>query len=194
MTLLLAGHETTSHALSWTLYLLAKNKNIQNEVIAEIKSKLNDKVPEWDDLMKLEFLSQVIDETLRIYPPVWAFGRKVLENDELRGLKVQAGSIVMLSPYFSHRNSQFWPESEQFKPERFSKGNVQERNKFSYLPFGGGPRQCIGKHFALMEIKLILIQFFQKYSVDLLSVEEAIPLPQITMSIQGGLKLRLTQL
>jgi cytochrome P450 len=194
VTLLLAGHETTAHAISWTLYLLAKHPEHRRRVQAEIDAVLGSRLPGFEDLAKLSYLSKCIDESLRIYTPVWAWIRKAVADDEIRGYRIPAGSIILMSPYISHRHEEFWPDPERFDPSRFDESAVRDRNRFAYFPFGLGPRQCIGKHFALMEVNFALAQLLGRFDCELADPSRvAVPDPKVTMGMRRGLKLRFTR-
>ena len=189
VTLLLAGHETTAQALTWTLYLLAQHPEVQARVIREVDESLKGKIPSAEDLFELPYLSQVMEESMRIHPPVWAFGRRSVDADEIRGHAIPKNAILMICPYLTHRHPDFWKSPETFNPERFDENAAKDRHKFAYFPFGGGPRQCIGKYFAMMEVKLVLIQLFQKFSVHSIPGTQVKALPQVTMGVEHGLSL-----
>ena len=191
ITLLLAGHETTGHTLTWIIYVLATQPDIQKKVQAEVDQVLAGQAPGVDHLPRLTYLSQVIDETLRLYPSVWAWTRKSLETDQVHGSTLSPGSILLISPYITHRHPDFWERPNEFNPERF-KEPLNEKQKGAYFPFGLGPRQCIGKYFALMEIKLAISQLVQRFSMEATEKAPAILDPRVTMGIKGGLKVNLT--
>ncbi|MBD5633992.1 MAG: cytochrome P450, partial [Candidatus Eremiobacteraeota bacterium] len=146
-TLLLAGHETTATALTWAWYALARNPRVAAKLHAEIDS-LGDRDVGIEDVAQLRYTDAVFSETLRLYPPASAFGRRVLERSELAGYAIPAGAGIVISPYVCHRNPRFFPNPERFEPERFE---THERPEFAYVPFGGGARRCIGDAFARME-------------------------------------------
>lgn len=190
LTLLLAGHETTGHTLAWIFYFLAKYPDVQKKLIEEMDRVLQGRSPNSDDLFELNYMSQVIDETLRVFPPVWAWTRKSVEADALRGHAVPAGSILFLCPYLTHRHPDFWSKPEEFNPDHFLE-SAPEKNKGAYFPFGLGPRQCIGKHFALMEVRIVLSIFLQKFEILPDLNLNAVPHPQVTMGITNGLSVKL---
>ncbi len=163
MTLFLAGHETTANNLSWTIYLLAEHPEVYAKVKAEVDQVLGGRTPSADDYRGLTYTRMVLDESLRLLPPAWAFGREPLEDDIVGGYSMPAGSSVIISPYVMHRHPDYWPEPEAFKPERFDPSVDSKRPKYAYLPFGGGPRQCIGNSFAQMEAVLVLAMLAQRY-------------------------------
>lgn len=165
MTLYLAGHETTASLLAWTLYLLARHPPIAERVVAELEAARLDDPPTMQQLKGLTYLSQVVDEVLRLYPPAWTVARNAVGADRLLGWRLPAGAIVMVSPYFTHRLEAFWPEPERFDPERFASEAGRGRHPFAYLPFSLGPRICIGMQFALYEARLILAMILARYRV-----------------------------
>jgi cytochrome P450 len=156
MTLFFAGHETTSVALTWIWYLLAKHVNIREQVCEELSTHLGGRDPSLDDLPKLTYLDMVIKEGMRILPSVWSFMREPVEDVPMGDYVIPKGSMVFISPYVTQHDERFFPKPEVFDPERFSADNEKKIQKGSYVPFAAGPRICIGKNFALMEIRLIL--------------------------------------
>ena len=191
MTLLLAGHETTAVALSWVLYLLARHPDVARRLEAEIDDVLAGRTVSMEDLPRLTYTSMVIDETMRLYPPAYAIARWAQEADEVGGYRVDAQSALTLFPYITHRHPEFWPQPETFDPERFTPARVAERPRFAYVPFGGGPRQCIGNSFALTEAQLILASLVQRYRWQPVSAAPVEVEPLITLRPKGGLPMRL---
>lgn len=167
LTIITAGHETTAVALSWTWYLLARHEDVERKLCDELKSVLGGRAPTAEDLPNLKYTLMVIEEALRLYPPIWIVGRMPIADDEASGYKIKAGSEVLLSPYITHRHPDFWDEPEKFNPERFSPEESAARPRFAYFPFGGGARVCIGNNFALMEAQLVLATIAQKYRLRL---------------------------
>ncbi len=156
MSIFLAGHETTATALTWSLYCLAADLEVYESLRKENLEVLGDQIPSLSDLMRLPKTQAFFDEVLRYYPPFWRFTRQAKENDQLGAFEIPAGTVVMISPFVTHRNPKFWSNPEKFEAGRFLEPATKERHKFSYIPFGGGPRVCIGNTFALMEAQLIL--------------------------------------
>jgi len=167
MTFILAGHETTAVTLAWACLLLAQHPEVGMQVRQEISSVLEGRAPVLADLPRLALTRRVIDETLRLYPPVAAISREAYAADEINGYAIPAGSGVMMSPYVTHRNPAFWPDPERFDPDRFTPEHSAARPRFAYFPFGGGPRLCIGNEFALMEAHILLAMIAQRYRVEL---------------------------
>jgi cytochrome P450 len=166
ITFLLAGHETTSNALTWTFYLLSKFPYIRNKVREEVKS-LNGSTLGYSSLEKLEFTKNVVQESMRLYPPIWIIERSPIEDDLVGGFFVPKKSIVSICINSLHRNEEYWENPEGFDPDRFLPENSKNRPGYSYLPFGGGPRICIGNHFAMMEAVLILASLIDKFNFDI---------------------------
>lgn len=156
ITIFLAGHETTAVALTWLMHCLDENPEVVEKLLEEEKRVLNGSTPTVEDLRSLEYTRMVIDETLRLYPPAWIIGRHSLSPDKLGEFDIPKDTYCLIPVYYIHRDPKHWDEPEKFKPERFSAENSKGRHKFTYFPFGGGPRLCIGNNFALMEMQVIV--------------------------------------
>jgi cytochrome P450 len=167
MTLLFAGHETTAVTLTWTWYLLSQYPEVERRLHAELDTVLAGQRPSLEHLEALPYTRMVIQEAMRLYPPIFGFTRFALSSDEIGGYALPANSVVSLSPYWTHRHPAFWEDPEAFDPERFTPERSAGRPRFAYFPFGGGPRQCIGNHFAMMEAQLVLATIAQRYSLRL---------------------------
>jgi len=163
-----AGHETTAQALSWTWYLLSKHTEVERRLHAELDSVLGGRAPTVDDLPNLNYTRMVIEESMRLYPPVWIFARDAIRDDEIGGYHIPAGSMVLMSQYITHRHPDFWENPEGFDPERFTEERSKNHPHYTYFPFGGGPRICIGNSFAMMEAQLILATVAQSYRLHLM--------------------------
>ncbi len=187
LTLLLAGHETTANTLSWTLFLLAQHPHIEAKLQEEYQRVLNGRPPLIEDLPQLPTTRMVIEEAMRLYPPAWGLGRRALGNDEIGSYSLPKGAYVLLFPYVTHRHPVFWERPDAFDPERFSAGPVAGRPRFAYFPFGGGPRLCIGKQFALYEAQLILATILPRYQLQLLPGTVVTPEPLVTLRPRGDL-------
>ena len=183
VTFLLAGHETTANTLAWTFYLLSQNPSIEKQLRAELSQVLGKRLPGVEDLPKLTFTNMVIQESMRLYPAIWAIERHAVADDVIGGFLVPAGSSVVISPYVLHRNESFWPKPELFDPTRFS---VRHR---AYIPFGSGPRFCIGNEFAMMEARLIVPMVIQAFHLELAPGHVVEPLPGITLRPRNGLPM-----
>jgi cytochrome P450 len=187
VTLLLAGHETTAHALSFTLAMLSKSPDSQNRARAEVLAAHPLGAIGSQELERLPFLSACIDETLRLYPPGWGWIRKAVNDDELRGVHIPAGTIMMVSPYITHRHPGVWSEPERFDPDRFLRG--EPRHRFAYFPFGLGARSCVGKYFSLMEMKISLSALLARF--EFRSAGELRLDPKITLGTREGVPIHL---
>ncbi|HEX8834600.1 MAG TPA: cytochrome P450, partial [Abditibacteriaceae bacterium] len=165
VTLLVSGFDTTARTLTWAFHVMNEHPEIEQKFRAELDEVLGGRMPSFDDLPKLVYTTKMIQETMRMFPPNPTIGRVAVEDDEIDGHHIPAGSVMTLSPYLAHRNARHWPNPEVFDPERFAPENMEGRHRFAYCPFGGGARQCIGKGIALMTIPLSIASIAQHYSV-----------------------------
>lgn len=184
MTLLLAGHETTANTLSWTWYLLSQHPEVEHRFHQELSVVLDQRIPTVADLPQLNYTRMVIEEAMRLYPPSWVISRNAVKADEIGGYAIPAHAPLLLLPYITHRHPAFWEEPERFNPERFTPEQVTARPRYAYVPFGGGPRQCIGNVFAMTEAQLILATVAQQYRLELVPNQEVSPEPLITLRPQ----------
>jgi cytochrome P450 len=191
MTLVTAGHETTANALAWTFYLLSKNPEVERRLRRETDAALGDRAPTAADAPALKYASLVVSESMRVFPPVWAFERQAIADDVVGGFRVPAKSLVAISPYLLHRHRAYWENPEGFDPERFLPERALGRPKSAYLPFGGGPRMCIGMGFALTELQMVLSRIVQRYRLELASAHPVVLEPVVTLRPKGGLPMRL---
>lgn len=191
ITLLLAGHETTANLLTWTLYLLSKHPGAAQKIRDELTSVLQGREPSVDDLPELQYMEIVLKESLRLYPPVWIISRKAIDDDVIDGYPIPSGSTVTLCIYTLHRHPGFWENPKMFNPERFSDEQSRNRDKYAYLPFGGGPRSCIGKYFAMMEAQLVLAMICSRYHLEPVAGHPVKPEPLVTLRPLNGLKMML---
>jgi cytochrome P450 len=187
MTIMLAGHETTALALTWTFYLLAQHPEWRERLEGEVDRELGGRAPLMVDLPRLPLTRMVLEEAMRLYPPAWGVGRWCNEADVVSGYDVPAGSVVSFSTFLLHRHPEFWDEPERFDPERFTPEREAARPRFAYLPFGGGPRQCIGRDFALAEGIILLATIAQHYHFELQPGYRAELDANITLRPKGGL-------
>jgi len=190
MTIFIAGHETTAVSLAWLFYLLSKHPEVENKLREELKTVLNGKTPAFEDLPKLRYTRQVIDESLRIYPPAWIVGRMSLGEDEIDGYHIPKDSTMLMISYAIHRHPRYWKDPEKFDPERFSPERAKEIHKYAYFPFGGGPRLCIGNNFALLEMQIIVATMLQKFQLRMLTDEVPAFEQLITLRPQHGIKMK----
>ena len=191
ITLLLSGHETTANALSWTLFLLATHPEIERRFRSELAAVLGDaREPTLEDLSRLEYTAMVINEALRLYPPIWILERRAIEGDLIGGYHIPGGSTVVVSPFILHRHEAFWPNPGSFDPERFAAAQITGRPPHAFLPFGAGPHRCIGAHFAMLEARLILVMLAQRYRLELVPHHPVEPKAGITLRLRHGLRMR----
>jgi cytochrome P450 len=191
LTLFLAGHETTANALTWTWYLLSQNPEVEAKFHEEIDTLLDGRLPTFADVPNLRYTEKIFAESMRLYPPAWTIGRQVLNDYPLGQYIAPKGSIILMSPYVMHHTGRFYPEPFQFDPERWAPEVRDARPKFSYFPFGGGPRVCIGEQFAWMEGILLLATFAQHWRMRLAEGQVVQPQPMITLRPQYGMKMVL---
>jgi len=191
LTLFLAGFETVANALSWTWLLLGQNPVAEARLHVEIDAVLNGRLPTFDDIPRLEYTSMVLSESMRLYPPAWAMGREVLEDVSIGPYHLRKGTMVFFSQYLVQRDPRWFPEPEQFKPERFTPAAKAGRPRFAYFPFGGGGRQCIGESFAWMEATLALVTLAQRWRVELVQGQKIEMLPKITLRPKNGIRVKM---
>ncbi|MGB2625882.1 MAG: cytochrome P450 [Candidatus Acidiferrum sp.] len=193
MTLFMAGHETTANALCWTWYLLAMNPEAEQRLHAEIDNVLHGVPPSLADLPRLPYTEMVVKESMRLYPPAWGIGRLALQDFELNGYRIPAGTNVFLMQWITHRDERYYPEPERFTPERWQDDPIRRGKlpRFAYFPFGGGPRVCIGAAFAMMELTLLLATIGQRFSFSLPPDSNVKPLFSITLRPKDGLTMQL---
>ncbi len=187
MTLVLAGHETTANALSWTFYLLSRHPDVERRLACEIARVLGGRAPSLADLPRLPLCANVIHEAMRLYPPAWTFERQALGADELVGYAIPTGAIVAISPFTLHRHPAHWDNPEGFDPDRFTPERAEGRPRHAYLPFGGGPRVCIGNSFALMEAQLIVASVVQRQRLSLVPGHPIELEPVVTLRPRHGI-------
>jgi cytochrome P450 len=154
MTMIVAGSETSATTMNWTWYRLSQHPDVEQRVHDVVDHASYAHVPGFEHLDELAYIRQVVEEVLRLYPPVWLFTRKTLEEDTIGGYCIAAGTDIAISPYYIHRHTGFWENPEQFDPERFNEENIKQRNKYAYIPFSAGPRRCIGDFFAIVEAQI----------------------------------------
>ena len=194
MTLLIAGHETTANALSWLWVLLDRHPEEQERLRAEVVAATGGRPPTVEDLPRLPRLKAVIQETLRLYPPVWMFDRRALGTDDLAGTKVVKGDLVIFCPYAIHRLPGLWSDPDAFRPERFDAGREEQKNKFAYLPFSAGPRTCIGNSFAMIEAQIIIGTLLSRIRARLADPAPITPTPRVTLRTSRPVVLQLERI
>jgi cytochrome P450 len=191
ITLFLAGHETTASTLSWTWWLLARNPRVEAKLHAELDAVLGDRAPTLDDLPRLGYTGHVITESLRLYPAAWGLARLAVEDHEIAGYPVTKGMGVAMAQWVVHRDPRWYDAPEEFRPERWEDDLLKRLPRFAYFPFGGGPRQCIGNTFALMEATLILATIARKFRLRLAANHPVVPLASITLRPRHGVRVTL---
>jgi len=192
MTIFIAGHETTANALTWTFYLLSQNPNVEKKLLDELGSVINsDKTPTVDDIPKLKFTEKVLRESMRLYPPVWTIGRSVNNEYTLGKYTIPAGSTILMSQYVMHHDPRYYNKPERFDPERWSSDTRSSLPRFSYFPFGGGIRACIGEPFAWMEGILVLSNIIRQWKMRLVRGQRVELDPAITLRPKYGMKMKL---
>lgn len=191
LTLVAAGHETTANALSWTFMLLSQHPDVARRLRAELDAVLGDRSPTIDDLPQLSFTEWVVKESMRLYPPVWIIERQALGTDEIGPWSYGPGTVVATCMYAAHRNPELWPNPEGFDPDRFSPERSEGRPRYAYMPFGAGPRSCIGNHFAMMEAVLVVATLAQRFELELEPGHRVRLDPGVTLRPAGGLPMRV---
>jgi len=191
ITLFLAGHETTASTLSWTWWLLAQNPAVEAKLHAELDAVLGDRAPMLDDLPKLIYTGHVITESLRLYPAAWGLARLTVEEHEIAGYPVTKGMGVAMAQWVVHRDPRWYDAPKEFRPGRWEDDLIKRLPRFAYFPFGGGPRQCIGNTFAVMEATLILATIARKFRLRLVAKHSVTPLASITLRPRHGVRVIL---
>jgi cytochrome P450 len=193
VTLLIAGHETTATALSWTFYLLSQNPPARQRLRQELDLVLAGRLPSTADLPSLPYARMVIDESMRLYPPAWVTERIAEADDEICGYKIPAGTVMVVSPYVMQRHPAYWENPGSFDPERFLPERSAGRPRYAYFPFGGGPRMCIGNSLALTEAQLVLATVVQHCQLELATEPPVEPLPLVILRQKGGLWMNVQE-
>lgn len=189
ITLLLAGHETTASTLGWSLHMLDEHPEVAERLHAEAVAVLGDRLPTYADLGKLRYTAMVLHETIRLFPPVWILTRRALAEDEVGGYRVPGGSDVMVCPYTLHRHPSFWDRPEVYDPERFDPDKQNDRPRYAYLPFGAGPRFCVGNHLGLMEATFVLAMIARELRLAKVPGYEVVAEPMLSLRVRGSLPM-----
>lgn len=202
-TLFMAGHETTGCGLAWTLYSLAQHDDVRTRLEHELAEVLGGRTPTPQDLPNMPYLRGVVDESLRLHPPIWVFPREAVTDDQIDGYDIPAGSTVLLAPYAAHRNAEAWDSPETFDPGRFCpvsashNGSAQttgsaERTRYRYFPFGGGARRCIGYRLALLELQLTVAMVVQRYTLSAAANHPVVPTGLVSLRPSPGVSIRIS--
>jgi cytochrome P450 len=191
LTLLLAGHETTAKSLCWTLYLLSQHPEAEARVVSEAQLFPLGEPPRVGDLARFPYTWNVLQESMRLYPPIWLMSRKAIQDDAIGCYRIPAGTLVVFSPYLLHRRADLWPAPDTFRPERFAAVAGGSAVPYAYLPFGGGQRQCIGRQFGILELRLLLPMLLQRFRIEVEPGHEVFPEALVTLRPRGGLPMRV---
>ena len=189
ITLLLAGHETTASTLSWAFYLADRHPEVWEQLRAEAIEVLGDRLPAYEDLARLSFTTRVVEESMRLYPPVWGLTRVAQQADDVCGWHVPAGADVMICPYTLHRHPRFWPSPDRFDPDRFGPGGAASRPRYAYIPFGAGPRFCVGNHLGMLEATFVIAMVARELRLTTVPGYRVIPRPMLSLRVSGGLPM-----
>ena len=188
ITLFLAGHETTALTLGYTLMLLGQYPDVERRVVAELDAVLGGRLPTAEDSKALEYTERVIKEGMRLYPPAWTTGREAAEDLEVGGYTIPKGAQILTSQWIVHRDARFFPNPEAFDPDRWEKDKTKDMPRYAYFPFGGGPRVCIGNHFAMMEAILVLAVVLQRYHFEVVPGQTLKLAPSVTLRPKRGVR------
>jgi len=191
VTIFLAGHETTAQALAWAWYLLSQDRAAEAKLYDELANVLAGRTPSHEDLANLRYTRMVIEESMRLYPPVHTLVREAIAPDELLGHRIPVRATILIVPWLLHRKPSLWERPDRFEPERFSPERTSSRPRFAYIPFGAGPRICIGAAFAMEEALLILAMIAQRYRLHLKTGHPVEPQGLITLRPRYGLRMVL---
>jgi cytochrome P450 len=191
LTLFLAGHETTANVLSWSWFLLSQHPDVERKLHAELDAALHGRLPMMEDVPHLPYTEMVVAESIRLYPPAWAIGRRALVEQPIGKYVVPANSIVLLSPFMTHRDARFFPDPARFDPDRWTSEAKQSRPQYAYFPFGGGPRRCIGESFAWAEAILVLAVLASRWRAHLVPGRKVEPKALITLRPKNGVRVTI---
>jgi cytochrome P450 len=191
--MLMAGHETTAHALTWTWYLLSQHPHAEQKLHAELDTVLQGRMPRIDDLEALPYNRMVFSEAMRLYPPVWIVARRNPNAWSLGKFTFPPGSFIFISQYLMQRDARFFPDPDRFDPERWTPEAAAQRPRYSYFPFGGGPRQCIGEGFAWAVGLLVLASLSQRWRLSLAPGQRIDLEPLITLRPKYGMRMIVEQ-
>ena len=192
MTMIIAGHETGATTLNWAWYSLAQNPIEEKKLQNEVDNGVAGDIPTFEEVGQIPFSRQVIEETLRLYPPVWLYSRTAIADDKVCGYDVPAGTNIFFSPYYLHRHPDFWDEPEAFKPDRFAADEVKKRHKFAFIPFSAGPRRCIGDYFSIVEMQIHLGTMAQKFKLEYVPTDKGVELdPQVNLRSKNSIMMKL---
>lgn len=192
VTLLLAGHETSSNALAWTFWLLTRHRDVEARLLEELHTVLGGRPATSADLTRLPYLKQVVQESMRVLPPVWAIARRSQQDETFHGFHVPKGSYLTILPYTLHRHPDYWPDPERFDPERFNPNRTEPRHSYSYIPFAAGPRTCIGAGMAMLEIQLVVANLLPRFHMAVAPGARIETAARVTLTPKFGMPMRVT--
>lgn len=191
LTIFSAGHETSANALAWTMYLLTQHPAVVEKIRTEVSNTVGEHLPGFQELRQLTYTRQVIDEGMRLFPPVWGISRTAIAKDTFNGISINKNDVIFCTIYNAHHREDLYEHASTFNPDRFAADKVKTMPKMSYLPFGGGPRLCIGNMFALMEMQLILVGLLQRFNFTLIEDQIIDKEPLVTLRPRYGIKMHL---
>jgi cytochrome P450 len=191
VTLLLAGHETTASTLSWTFHLIDRHPEVWDRLHAEAVDVLGDRLPVFEDMHRLKYTGMVVQEVMRLFPPVWILTRQAQQDDEVGGYHVPAGSDVLVCPYTLHRHPEFWTEPDRFDPDRFDPARATNRHAFAYIPFGAGPRFCVGNNLGMLEAAFVIAMVARDLQLSRVPGHTVVPEPMLSLRVRGGLPMTM---
>jgi cytochrome P450 len=189
LTVLLAGHETTASTLSWTWYEIDRQPEVAERMREEAREVLGEGLPTYADLHRLTYTTMVIQEAMRLHPPVWILPRRALAADNVGGFDIPAGADVLICPYTLHRHPEFWVRPERFDPERFNTEQAATQNRYAYIPFGAGPRFCIGNNLGMMEAVFVAAMVAREFRLELQPGRKVVGEPMLSLRVRGGLPM-----
>lgn len=190
ITLFLAGHETTSNALTWTWYLLSQHPEAEAALHSEVDDVLGGRAPTVADVPRLKVTEAILSESMRLYPPAWAIGRRALRDHSADGYLLAKGSVIVVSPWLLHHDERWWPQARTFRLDRWTEEAIESRPRHAFLPFGGGPRMCIGEGFAWMEAELLIATIAQRWRFELDPTQTVALHPVVTLRPRDGMRMR----
>lgn len=191
VTLMLAGHETTALALTWALVLIAEHPEVERKLTEEITKALGRRPVQAEDESRLVYVRQVVEEALRLRPPVWSTGREAMSDIVIDGQRIAKGTQILVTPWVTHRDPRYFPEPERFDPGRWSADRRSGTPRFAYFPFGGGPRVCVGMHFAMLEATLLLTSILQRFQIELIAGQDIGLQPAVTLRPRPAVRVRV---
>jgi len=191
MTLIIAGHETSANTLNWAWYELSQNAEVEKKLHAEVDQVVSGDIPSFEESGLLTFSRQVIEESLRLYPPVWLYSRTAVADDQVAGYDIPAGTNIFFTPYYLHRHSEHWDEPDKFNPERFIPEAIKQRHKFVFIPFSAGARRCIGDYFSIVEMQIHLGTMAKKFKLEFVAENKVELDPQVNLRSKNNIMMKL---